>query len=224
MKLGILFSGGKDSYIAMHLASEDNEISCLLTINSSNLDSWMFHTPAITWTKLQAESLGIPQVIQETEGIQDDELDDLIFLIKKARKEYSIEGIVTGALASTYQSTRIQKICNKLNLWCFNPIWQLSQEKLLEKLQYYNISSIITGIAAEPFDESWLGKEIDSSTINELLSYSKKYRINPAGEGGEFESLVINAPMFSKKLEVLSSKIHYSNFSGRLEIKEAKLK
>ena len=223
MKLGILFSGGKDSYLAMHLASEDHEISCLLTVKSSNQDSWMFHTPAITWTKLQAESLNIPQVIQETEGIQDDELEDLFILIKKAKKEYLIEGIVTGALASTYQSTRIQKICNKLDLWCFNPIWQLSQVKLLEKLQTYKITSIITGIAAEPFDESWLGKEIDYSTINELLSYSKKYKINPAGEGGEFESLVINAPMFSKKLHILSSKIHYSNFSGRLEIKEAKL-
>ncbi len=59
MKLGILYSGGKDSYLAMHLASEDHEISCLLTIESSNQDSWMFHTPAIRWTKLQAESLGI---------------------------------------------------------------------------------------------------------------------------------------------------------------------
>ena len=224
MKLGILFSGGKDSYLAMHLASEDREISCLLTMKSSNQDSWMFHTPAITWTNLQAESMGIPQIIQETEGIQDDELDDLFTLIKKAKEEFSIQGIVTGALASTYQSTRIQKICNKLNLWCFNPLWQLPQEKLLKKLQTHNISSIITGVAAEPFDESWLGKEIDSSTINELLLYSKKYRINPAGEGGEFESLVINAPMFSKKLEILSSKIHYSNFSGRLEIKEAELK
>ena len=224
MKLGILFSGGKDSYLAMHLASEDHEISCLLTMKSSNQDSWMFHTPAITWTNLQAESMGIPQIIQETEGIQDDELDDLFTLIKKAKEEFSIQGIVTGALASTYQSTRIQKICNRLNLWCFNPLWQLSQEKLLKKLQTHNISSIITGVAAEPFDESWLGKEIDSSTINELLLYSKKYRINPAGEGGEFESLVINAPMFSKKLEILSSKIHYSNFSGRLEIKEAELK
>ena len=223
MKLGILFSGGKDSYLAMHLASEDHEISCLLTMKSSNQDSWMFHTPAITWTNLQAESMGIPQIIQETEGIQDDELDDLFTLIKKAKEEFSIQGIVTGALASTYQSTRIQKICNKLDLWCFNPIWQLSQVKLLEKLKSYKITSIITGIAAEPFDESWLGKEIDSSTINELLSYSKKYKINPAGEGGEFESLVINAPMFSKKLHILSSNIYYSNFSGRLEIKEAKL-
>tara|TARA_Y100001970_G_scaffold207221_1_gene252432 strand:+ start:2373 stop:3047 length:675 start_codon:yes stop_codon:yes gene_type:complete len=223
MKLGILFSGGKDSYVAMQMAADSHDISCLLTINSHNQDSWMFHTPAIKWTKLQSESLGIPQIIQETDGIQERELDDLFELIKRAKKEHSIQGIVTGALASTYQSIRIQKICNKLQLWCFNPLWQLSQEKLLEKLQTYKITSIITGVAAEPFDESWLGKEIDSSTINELLLYSKKYRINPAGEGGEFESLVINAPMFAKKLKILSSSIHYSNFSGRLEIKEAKL-
>ena len=223
MELGILFSGGKDSYLAMQMAADSHEISCLLTMDSRNQDSWMFHTPAIEWTKLQSKSLGIPQIIQETEGIQDEELDDLFELVKNAKKEHSIEGIVTGALASTYQSTRIQKICNKLGLWCFNPLWQLSQETLLEKLQTYQISSIITGVAAEPFDDSWLGKELDSSTINELLLYSKEYRINPAGEGGEFESLVINAPMFAKKLKILSSKIHYSNFSGRLEIKEAKL-
>ena len=85
MNLGILFSGGKDSYIAMQMAADSHEISCLLTISSQNQDSWMFHTPAIKWTKLQAESLGIPQSIQETEGIQDKELDDLFTLIKNAK-------------------------------------------------------------------------------------------------------------------------------------------
>ena len=119
MKLGVLFSGGKDSYLAMHIASE-LVISCLLTINSSNPDSWMFHTPAIEWTKLQSQSLKIPQIIQNTKGVQDKELDDLFELIEKGKNRYSIEGVVTGALASTYQSTRIQKICNDLNLWCFN--------------------------------------------------------------------------------------------------------
>ena len=223
MKLGVLFSGGKDSYLAMQMASEQHQVSCLLTINSSNKDSWMFHTPAIEWTKLQSESLGISQIIQKTEGIKDDELVDLLKLVKRAKNQYSIQGIVTGALASTYQSTRIQKICNDLGLWCFNPLWQLSQENLLRLLIDSEISSVITGIAAEPFDESWLGKEINSYTVDELLLYSKKYRINPAGEGGEFESLVIDSPMFEKKLEIISSKKHYSNFSGRLEIREAKL-
>ena len=87
MRLGILFSGGKDSYLAMQMAADNNEISCLLTMNSHNQDSWMFHTPAITWTKLQAESLDIPQIIQETEGIQDKELDDLTK--KLAQQQYA---------------------------------------------------------------------------------------------------------------------------------------
>ena len=102
MNLGILFSGGKDSYLAMQMAAETHDISCLLTIDSSNQDSWMFHTPAIKWTKLQSESIGIPQIIQETQGIQDKELEDLFNLIKNAKAKFSLEGIVTDALASTY--------------------------------------------------------------------------------------------------------------------------
>ena len=91
MKLGVLFSGGKDSYLAMQMASEYHQVSCLLTINSSNKDSWMFHTPAIEWTKLQSESLGISQIIQKTEGIKDDELVDLLKLVKRAKNQYSIQ-------------------------------------------------------------------------------------------------------------------------------------
>ena len=223
MNLGILFSGGKDSYLAMEMAAESNEIICLLTINSSNQDSWMFHTPAIEWTKLQSKSLGIPQIIYNTKGIQDEELEDLFELIKNAKNKYSIEGIVTGALASTYQSTRIQKICNNLGLWCFNPLWQMPQETLLEKLLENNVESIITGVAAEPFDDSWLGRAINSECVNDLMKLKSSYRINPAGEGGEIESFVINAPLFSKKIEISQSRKHYSNYSGRLEIMEASL-
>jgi ABC transporter with metal-binding/Fe-S-binding domain ATP-binding protein len=184
----------------------------------------MFHTPAIEWTKLQSQSLKIPQIIQNTKGVQDKELDDLFELIEKGKNQYSIEGVVTGALASTYQSTRIQKICNDLNLWCFNPLWQMSQETLLEELIENNIESIITGVAAEPFDDEWLGREINLECINDLIKLKESHRINPAGEGGEIESFVINAPLFNSGLEIIQSKIHYSNYSGRLEIVEASLK
>ena len=224
MKLGVLFSGGKDSYLAMHIASETHELSCLLTISSSNPNSWMFHTPTIEWTKLQSQSLKIPQIIQNTKGVQDKELDDLFELIDKGKNQFSIEGVVTGALASTYQSTRIQKICNDLNLWCFNPLWQMSQKTLLEELLENNIESIITGVAAEPFDDEWLGREIDLECINDLIKLKESHRINPAGEGGEIESFVVNAPLFNSRLEIIQSKIHYSNYSGRLEIVEASLK
>ena len=221
MKLGILFSGGKDSYLALQYASEENEISCLLTLESKKEDSWMFHTPAIEWTKLQAEAMGLNHLTKETSGIKEEELGDLKSIIESAVSKHSIEGIVTGALASVYQSTRVQKICNELNLWCFNPLWQMPQNVLLQELISNNIESIITGVAAEPFDASWLGRPIDSNCIDNLLTLESSHRINPAGEGGEIESFVINAPLFTKSISVTKSQKYYSNFSGRLEIQEA---
>ena len=221
MKLGILFSGGKDSYLALQYASEENEISCLLTLESKKEDSWMFHTPAIEWTKLQAEAMGLNHLTKETSGIKEEELGDLKSIIESAVSKHSIEGIVTGALASVYQSTRIQKICNELNLWCFNPLWQMPQNVLLQELISNNIESIITGVAAEPFDASWLGRLIDSNCIDNLLTLESSHKINPAGEGGEIESFVINAPLFTKSISVTKSQKYYSNFSGRLEIQEA---
>ena len=70
MRLGVLFSGGKDSCYALELASEEHEISCLITVNSDNKDSYMFHTPAIEWTKFQAESIGIPHLFGRTPGVE----------------------------------------------------------------------------------------------------------------------------------------------------------
>ncbi len=221
MKLAVLFSGGKDSYLALQYASIDHEISCLLTIESEKEDSWMFHTPAIEWTKLQAKAMEIDHLTSKTSGVKEEELGDLRSIIESAISKYSIEGIVTGALASVYQSTRIQKICNDLNLWCFNPLWQMPQKQLLQELLSNNINSVITGVAAEPFDDNWLGRSIDSECINDLISLESRYRINPAGEGGEIESFVLRAPLFHKSIKIADSKKHYSNFSGILEIKEA---
>tara|TARA_Y100000748_G_scaffold298052_1_gene292845 strand:+ start:204 stop:878 length:675 start_codon:yes stop_codon:yes gene_type:complete len=224
MKLGVLFSGGKDSYLALQYASEDHEISCLITLDSKREDSWMFHTPTIEWTRLQAQSMKIKHLVKVTSGIKEEELSDLSTIIELAKSEYSIEGIVTGALASVYQSTRIQLICNDLDLWCFNPLWQMPQKALLQDLLSNNVEAIISGVAAEPFDDSWLGKHIDSECVSNLIDLEKSNHINPAGEGGEIESFVINAPLFTRKIEISQSKKHYSNYSGRLEIMKAVLK
>ena len=223
MKLAVLFSGGKDSYLSFQYASQDHEISCLLTLYPEREDSWMFHTPAIEWTKMQAEAMGIHHLTSRTSGVKEKELEDLYLLINTAITKYSIEGVVTGALASVYQATRIQRICHRLNIWCFNPLWQIPQKLLLEDLLVNNVKSVITGVAAEPLDETWLGRNIDSESVKELIALESEYKINPAGEGGEIESFVLDAPLFKQSIRIVESIKHYSNFAGRLEIKEAKL-
>jgi ABC transporter with metal-binding/Fe-S-binding domain ATP-binding protein len=223
MKLAVLFSGGKDSYLALQHASQEHEVSCLLTLHSEREDSWMFHTPAIEWTKMQAEAMGFNHLVSRTSGVKERELGDLHSIIRSAISQYSIDGVVSGALASVYQSTRIQRVCNDLNLWSFNPLWQIPQKLLLQELLTKNVESIITGVAAEPLDATWLGRNIDSKSVKELVALESEYGINPAGEGGEIESFVLDAPLFKRSIRIVDSTKHYSNFAGRLEIKEVKL-
>jgi len=208
MKLALLFSGGKDSTFAGYLAKKYNhEISCLITIASKNKESYMFHTPSINQTKNQAKAMNIPIILLETKGEKEEELKDLEKAIKQAIKKYKIQGVITGAVESVYQSLRIQKICNKLKIECFNPLWQKNQIELLEDLIKNKFGIIITGVAAYPLNEKWLGRKIDKKFIKEIKELNKKYKINPAGEGGEFETLVLNCPLFKNKLNILNKKI-----------------
>jgi diphthine-ammonia ligase len=223
MKLAVLFSGGKDSTYALYKAMKDHEISCLITIKSLNPESYMFHTPAIDMTKLQSKAMGIPLLTVETKGEKEIELKDLEFAIDKAKTKYKIEGVVTGAVESVYQSTRIQKICDKLGLWCFNPLWQMDQIQLLNELLENKFKIIITSVNAYPFDETWLGQELDKDMINELTKLQNKFKVNPAGEGGETESLVINAPFFKKQIRIDNYEINHKDYSGSINITEAHL-
>jgi len=219
MKCGILFSGGKDSVYAAYLAKKcGNEITCLITIISENPDSYMFHTPSISKVKKQAEVMNIPLLIQETKGEKEEELEDLKSIIQKAKRELKIEAIVTGSVESAYQASRIQKICDRFELDCFNPLWQKDQIELLNDLIKSKFKIIITGIFAYPLNKSWLGREINEKFINDVRPMFEKYKINPAGEGGEFESYVLDCPLFSKELEIKDSKIKGKKNSYRMEI------
>jgi ABC transporter with metal-binding/Fe-S-binding domain ATP-binding protein len=219
MKLGLLFSGGKDSTFAGYLAKQNgHEISCLISIFSENPESYMFHTPSIEKTKKQSESMQIPIIIKKTKGKKEEELKDLEDAINEAKIKYKIQGIVTGALASVYQASRIQKICDKLKLECFNPLWQKDQVELLEGLINNNFEVIIVGVFAYPLTKDWLGRKIDSLFIKDIKNLQEKYKINPAGEGGEFESFVLNCPLFKKPLKITNKQISGEKNSWKMEI------
>tara|TARA_Y100000310_G_scaffold77162_1_gene73732 strand:- start:15269 stop:15943 length:675 start_codon:yes stop_codon:yes gene_type:complete len=218
-KLGVLFSGGKDSTYAAYLAKKNGcELTCLISILSENKESFMFHTPSIEKTKFQAKAMNIPLIFQKTKGKKEEELKDLEKAIKKAKEKYKIEGIVTGAVESVYQASRVQKICDKLKLECFNPLWQKNQFEVLDDLIKNKFEVIITGVFAYPLNKSWLGKKINKKFIQEIKELNEKYKINPAGEGGEFESFVLNCTLFKKPLNIKNSKIFGEKNSWRMEI------
>ncbi len=160
----------------------------------------------------------LPLVRVTTKGEKETELKDLKKAIEEAKNRFKIDGVVTGAVHSTYQASRIQKICHELDLWCFNPLWLKDQVELLKEVVSEKIHAIIGGVFAEPFDESYLGKEINDEMIKKLAKQQ-----NPAGEGGEIETTVLDAPVFHKKIVVTKSSQEFKNFAGTFNIDDAKL-
>ena len=223
MLLGVLFSGGKDSVYACRRAMETDTVSCLITVVSENPDSYMFHTPNVGWAKLIAGAVGIPQLSWPTLGEEGAELADLSEAMAAAVDLYGIEGVVTGAIESVYQAARVQRICRDLDLWCYNPLWQIDQLEYLRLLVSEGFEVIITGVFAYPLDESFVGARIDGPRIEKLEVLQNKYGINPSGEGGEIETFVLDGPVFKRRVEVLKAVKEYDNYRGRLIIKEARL-
>jgi diphthine-ammonia ligase len=223
MKLAVLFSGGKDSTLAMKKAMEHDEVACLVAIVSKNKESYMFHTPNINLAKLQAEAIGLPLIEKETLGEKEVELSDLKDAISSAKKKYHVEGVVTGAIESVYQAERVQKICDELGLWCFNPLWKKDQEELLHELLDADFKVMISGIFAYPLKKELLGKVIDKKIVASLLALRDKYKISPSGEGGEIETTVLDAPFFKKKLEIVSGHVIGEDNSAVFVVESARL-
>ena len=207
-RIGVLFSSGKDSCYSAYIMKKRNyDVACLITMKSKNPDSYMFHTPNVDIARLQAEAMEIPIIFGETEGEKEKELDDLKELISKAKEKYKLDGIATGALFSDYQRQRIEKICDSLGLKMYAPLWHKDQELEMRELINNGFEIIFSSIAAEGLDRSWLGRKITLKDVDRLVQLNRKYGINIAGEGGEFESLVIDAPMFKKKIKIVDSEI-----------------
>jgi len=223
MRLGVLFSGGKDSTLALLKARERETVVCLISLFSENKESYMFHTPNIAVTKLQTEAMDLPQVIKTTKGLEEKEVNDLEAALNDAKKNFNIDGVVTGAIESVYQAERIQRVCHDLDLWCFNPLWKRNQKELLEEIVRNGFKVIISGVFAYPLDESWLGKQIDKELVARLVRLQLEYGLSPSGEGGEIETTVLDAPMFQSRIEILDSEVQAEGNAGVYVIKKAKL-
>jgi len=202
---------------------DKNQVACLVTLISENPDSYMFHTPNIRQTCLQAKAMDVSQLIWPTMGEKETELGDLSDAIASAKEKFRIEGIVTGAINSIYQASRIQKICHDLDMWCFNPLWQINQLNYMRLLLSKGFKVIITGVFAYPFDASWVGALITEHLIQELEVLQKKYNISPSGEGGELETFVLDGPILKKRLKILKASSSYANYHGQFLIEEMRL-
>ncbi len=224
LRLASLMSTGKDSALATQIMIDQNyEISCFITIISQSKDSYMYHGPNTWIAKKISQLSNIPIIIAQTIGEKEKELQDLKKAIQKAISKYKIEGIVTGALYSDYQRKRVEKICEELGIKCFSPLWHMNQEEELQLLLKKGFKFCMVKIAAYGLDKTWLGKPITQKEIQKLKYLEKKYKINIAGEGGEYESLILKAPFMKEEIKIKAFTIHQENeYAATMLIEEIK--
>lgn len=221
MNVAVLFSGGKDSTMALYYALDKKEdVKYLLSMKSRNDESYMFHVPNIHLTDLLAEALDIPIMSVETEGIKEEELQDLKSAFENL-KGLGVEAIYTGALYSVYQKSRIEKLGSEVGLQIISPYWHVDELEYMRKIVSLGFKIVISGVAAWGLDESWLGRIIDDETIDELVKINEKYYVDIAFEGGEAETLAIDGPIFKKKIKILKDKKEWHHDSGVYIIEDA---
>jgi len=220
MRVAVLATGGKDSALALcRVLRKGYEVRCLVGMIPMREDSWMFHYPNIRLVDLFAEAVEIPLVKAETSGIKEKEVEDLRRLIEKL----DVEGVVSGAIASTYQKTRIEKICRQLKLECIAPLWRENPVSILKEILELKFEVIITGVYAYGFSREWLGRKIDEATIKALMELNRQYGVSLVGEGGEYETLVLDAPFFKRRIGIVEAEKVWRGQSGYFLVTKAEL-
>ena len=220
MKLASLFSGGKDSIFALYLAQQQGwDITHLVTIQSQNPASFMYHTVNIHLVEQLSQALDIPLSIARTQGEKEKELSDL----KEILKTLDVEGVVSGAIASEYQRKRIDQICTDLNIESITPLWHKDQTSILYDQIDAGFTILIVGVFAEGFDATWLGRTINKQTIEDITQIQERYGINPAGEGGEYETFVIDGPIFKQSIRIEYATPVWTRDSGIYQIQQVSL-
>lgn len=196
-KVVALFSGGKDSSYAVARADEkyedDGGVDSLVTVRAREA-SMMYHVPATELTSLIADAAGKEHAVYE-EG------DDATEPLREAVADLSPDVLAAGAVASEYQMSRVEKVCDEFGVEAYAPLWGANPEEALRDVTD-EFEVIVTAVAANGLDETWLGRTLDEEAVDELIALRDEYGVHPMGEGGEFETLAVAGPHMEGRLRI----------------------
>ncbi|MGZ8897084.1 MAG: Dph6-related ATP pyrophosphatase, partial [Halobacteriota archaeon] len=133
-------------------------------------------------------------------------------------------GVVVGTIASNYQMSRFKTLCEQLQLDLYAPLWNKGSEHLLRAMARLMQITIVQ-VAAYGLDEWWLGRSMDEEAVNDLSVLHQRYGVHIMGEGGEYETLVLDAPIFHKRIKIISyeKKWFDGQCRGYIEIRKLEL-
>ncbi|MGZ4901961.1 MAG: diphthine--ammonia ligase [Halobacteriota archaeon] len=218
MRWAALISGGKDSICALICGAAKYRVSCLVNIQAVE-DSYMFHVPCASLSRLVSQAIGIPLVA----GVSSSHSDELV-LLRNLLKGLDIDGLIAGTIESNFQMRRLEVLCEELDLQLYAPLWERGSERLLRAMAR-SMDILVVQVAAYGMDESWLGKKLDDAAVDGLIELNKRYGVHIMGEGGEYETLVLDAPIFKKRIVIVDYTKQWfgEQYRGNIEVNDVKL-
>ena len=241
MKFVALVSGGKDSiYAITQCINQGNQLVCLANLHPiiqyQELNSYMYQSVGAEVIEGLAECLNKPLLRRIITGkpvsikldyspTADDEVEDLFELLKSVKHQFpEIQAVSSGAIMSTYQKNRVEEVCGRLGLISLAPLWQKDQIELLGEMVKNNINAVLVRVGSYGLKEQHLGKSI-AELKDYLINLQRKFDCQCCGEGGEYESLVLDCPLFVKKIKLVETEIvvevkNEITFVGHLIVKK----
>jgi diphthine-ammonia ligase len=194
------WSGGKDSCFACYLAlGQGYEISHLVNFISQEFKRVSFHGTEARLVQLQSQAIGIPLLQKETtwEGYESEFKEAVRSLLPQG-----IKGMVFGDIYLQEHRDWVERVCGELGIEAIEPLWNKDTEKIFTDFINTGFEAIIVSARAELIDEDWVGKRVDKN----FMEYLKAKSIDLCGESGEYHTLVVNGPLFKRRIEVIESK------------------
>jgi ABC transporter with metal-binding/Fe-S-binding domain ATP-binding protein len=224
MRVCCLFSGGKDSSYSLHkMLISGFDVPVLLTMKSQDPDSWLYQTPGMEVSHLFQELTGIETRIIDSPPSKEEEKDVLTEVLKDLKAEFELDAICSGALLSDYQRMIFTHAALDAGLISYTPIWRKDGKQYMKDLLHFGFRFILLSYASEGFEPSDLGVEVDEKRMERFFSIAEKWGSHPAFEGGEAETMVLEAPLFPGRMKVSGELQEEGPCRARFKIKEVHL-
>ena len=193
------WSGGKDCCLACYRAAAELQIRYLVNMVTEDGQRSRSHGLAAKWLQMQAQAIGIP-LIQRRTTSTDYEAEFKSTLL--ALKQEGITAGVFGDIDFNAHREWIDRVCSETGITPYLPLWEESQNKLLREFIDLGFEAAVVATRADLLGEEWLGRKLDSDFLADL---AKLENITLCGEAGEYHTLVINGPLFQKRIEIIEA-------------------
>ena len=210
-KVIVSLSGGKDSMYAIFLALQEGlDIDYLLFINNGSkahrLNRWLL--------ELVSESLEIPAVT----------VNKKVHDIRRELKKLKAGILISGVMITPEHMDWYQEICGPIRVKHYAPLWGKNPLTTLYEMKELGFQLLIIEVDISMGSlKSWLGRKLDATVLQEINKLEEAQKLHPSGELGEYHTLVLDCPLYKRRINILDSEIVWENSKGYVVIKNANL-